>query len=342
MIRVLVIDDSLFMRTVIKDMLSHSPNIEVIDNARDGLEGLKKIKELEPDVITLDIEMPQMNGLELLAHRKDLKTWPKTLMLSSLTSVSAEMTRRAMELGADDFLLKPGDIRAVRGLERDLIGKITNLVQISYVNRKAGENPIELAERIVLIGASAGGPQQLDVVLSRLEPGIDAGVVITQHMPQGGFTAALAARLNRVSPLPVRESENGMIIHRGSAIVSRAGYHTVIAGVIGERGEHGGKVIHSRAPPIHAVRPAVDTTFSTGSKIFGERAVSVLLSGMGSDGGEGTKAVKNAGGKTMVCRESDCLVYGMARAALERKVVDRIVPLQDIAGDIMELVAETG
>ena len=168
MIRVLIIDDSLFMRTVIKDMLSHSPHIEVVDSARDGLEGLKKIKELEPDVITLDIEMPQMNGLELLAHRKDIRAWPKTLMVSSLTSESAEMTRRAIDLGADDFLLKPGDIRAVRGLERDLIGKITNLVQISYVNRKATENPTEIAERIVLIGASAGGPQQLDIVLSGL------------------------------------------------------------------------------------------------------------------------------------------------------------------------------
>ncbi len=342
MIRVLVIDDSLFMRTVIKDMLSHSPHIEVIDSARDGLEGLKKIKELEPDVITLDIEMPQMNGLELLAHRKDIKSWPKTLMVSSLTSESAEMTRRAIELGADDFLLKPTDILAVRGLEQDLIGKVTNLVQISYVKRKINDASTEIAERIVLIGASAGGPQQLDIVLSGLDAGIDAGVVITQHMPQGGFTAALAARLNRVSPLQVRESENGMIIRRGCAVVSRAGYHSVVAGAIGDRGERGGKVIHSKAPPLHAVRPAVDMTFSSGAKIFGAHAVSALLSGMGNDGGEGTSAVKNAGGRTMVCREADCLVYGMARAALERKAVDRIVPLREIAGDIMELVAEAG
>ncbi|MDD1719715.1 MAG: chemotaxis-specific protein-glutamate methyltransferase CheB [Methanoregulaceae archaeon] len=342
MIRVLVIDDSLFMRTVIKDMLSHSPHIEVVDSARDGLEALKKIKELEPDVITLDIEMPQMNGLELLAHRNDIRAWPKTLMVSSLTSESAEMTRRAMELGADDFLLKPGDIRAVRGLERDLIGKITNLVQISYVNQKARENPCEIAERIVLIGASAGGPQQLDIVLSGLDPRLNAGVVVTQHMPAGGFTAALAARLNRVSPLPVRESENGMILRRGCAVVSKAGYHSVIAGAIGERGERGGKVIHSRAPPVHAVRPAVDMTFSSGAKIFGVHTVSALLSGMGNDGGEGTMAVKNAGGRTIVCKESDCLVYGMARAALKRNVVDRIVPLREMAGDIMELVAEAG
>jgi len=177
----------------------------------------------------------------------------------------------------------------------------------------------------------------LDTLLSALPPDLPAAVVVTQHMPEG-FTASLAERLNRVSSLPVKETTNGDILQAGTVMVSKAGYHTVISGIYAAAGRNHGRVIHSTAPPLHAVRPAVDKTFASAANVFGPRTVSVILSGMGSDGGEGTLAVKTAGGTTMVCAEEDCLVYGMARSAIARDSVDRVVPLKGLAREIVRAV----
>ncbi len=337
MIRVLVVDDSLFMRTMIRDMLEKDPEIEVVATAIDGMDALKKIDEHAPDVMTLDIEMPRMNGLEVLKRLAQAPSRPKILMLSSLTSEGAEMTRAAMMLGADDFMLKPRDTSAVRGISRELIEKIHNLVRIAYVRRV--ERPQEiLADRLVAIGASAGGPPMLDILLSSFESPLPAAVVITQHMPEGGFTASLATRLNRISPMPVKETESGDILRHGCVYISKGGYHTVIAAHIGDNGKKGGRIIHSQSPPVHSVRPAVDKTFVSAANTFGNRVVSVILSGMGTDGGEGMAAVKQQGGKTIVCREEDCLVYGMARAALSRNCVDRVLPLSQIGKELQRIV----
>jgi two-component system chemotaxis response regulator CheB len=178
----------------------------------------------------------------------------------------------------------------------------------------------------------------LDVLLAALPPDLPAAVVVTQHMPEG-FTASLAERLNRISSLPVKETGNGDTLRTGVILISKAGYHTVVSKVISGSGRNHGRVVHSTAPPLHAVRPAVDVTFTTASHVFGPRTISVILSGMGSDGGEGTLAVKNAGGTTMVCAEEDCLVYGMARSALSRECVDRVVPLGNLAREITRTVS---
>jgi len=338
MIRVLVVDDSLFMRTMIRDMLEKDPDIEVVATAIDGMDALRKIDEYSPDVMTLDIEMPRMNGLEVLKKRTQATRFPKVLMLSSLTSEGAEMTRAAMALGADDFMLKPRDTSAMRGIGRELIDKIHNLVRIAYVKRVG--KPLEaLADRLVVIGASAGGPPMLDVLLSSIEAPLPAAMVITQHMPEGGFTASLATRLNRISPMPVKETESGDVLLRGNVYISKGGFHTVIAAHVGENGERGGRIIHSQSPPLHSVRPAVDRTFFSAATTFGNRVVSVILSGMGSDGGEGMAAIKQQGGRTIVCNEEDCLVYGMARAALSRNCVDTVLPLQHIGKEIARAVA---
>ncbi|HVP93698.1 MAG TPA: chemotaxis-specific protein-glutamate methyltransferase CheB [Methanoregulaceae archaeon] len=333
MIRVLIIDDSLFMRTIIKDMLSRDPEISVVGTAANGEEGLVKIRELAPDVVTLDIEMPRMNGLEVLKQKALLKHQPKTLMLSSLTSNGAIMTQKAMNLGADDFMLKPKDSAAVREIGMELINKIKNLVKITYVRKKTIMPPGP-AENLVVIGSSAGGPPMLDVVISSFRPGIPAAILITQHMPEGGFTAALAQRLNRISSMPVKETENGDILNTGHIYIAKAGFHAIISGIITGSGKKGGKIVHSLAPPVHSVRPAVDKTFISAADVFGPKTVSAILSGMGSDGGEGTLAIKKHGGVTIVCREEDCLVYGMARSALDRQCVDFIVPLSGIADEI--------
>ena len=340
MLRVLVVDDSLFIRTILRDMLKGSPDIEVVGTAVNGIDALAKIADLKPDVVTLDIEMPRMGGLEVLEALRQESTRPKIIVLSTLTSRHADMTHRALRLGADDFMLKPRDVPNVRGIERELIQKIRNLVSLPTIVKPRGIQRNN-ADAAVLIGSSAGGPPMLDTLLSALPPDLSATVVITQHMPEG-FTASLAERLNRVSPLPVRETANGDTLQAGTAFVSKAGYHTVISRVYAAAGRNHGRVVHSTAPPLHAVRPAVDTTFTSAASVFGSRTVSVILSGMGSDGGEGTLAVKNAGGTTMVCAEDDCLVYGMARSAIARGSVDKVVPLEGLSREIVRAVRRLG
>jgi len=337
MIRVLIVDDSLFIRTILRDLLKNSLDIEIVGTAVNGIDALAKIADLKPDIVTLDIEMPRMNGLEVLEALQKERVRPKVIVLSTLTSRQADMTHRALRLGADDFMLKPRDVPNVRGIERELIQKIKNLVSLPVIVRSS-EVQKGKADVVVLIGSSAGGPPMLDAVLSSLPADLPAAVAIIQHMPEG-FTASLAERLNRISPLPVRETTNGDTLQTGTVLIAKAGYHTVISGVYAGTKKTAGRVVHSTAPPLHAVRPAVDMTFTSAARVFGPRTVSVILSGMGSDGGEGMLALKNAGGSTMVCAEEDCLVYGMARSALARNCVDRVVPLKNLASEIARAVS---
>jgi len=337
MIRVLVIDDSLFIRTVVQDMLSDDPNIQIVGVASDGLEALEKIRDLKPDLITLDIEMPRLDGLSMLGRKKEFDKFPKTLVLSSLTSEGAEMTKRAIALGADDFMLKPRGIKNIREIGGELKQKIKNICTIAYITSKPVLKDSN-ARNIVLIGSSAGGPPMLDTIVSNLPADLNAAVIITQHMPKGGFTAALAARLNRISPLQIRETENGDLLKNGVVLVSMAGYHTIISSVLDRGGGQSGKIILTDSPPVHNVKPAVDKTFTSAAQVFGSHCVTAILSGMGNDGGEGTLAIKNAGGITLVCREEDCLVYGMARSALSRNCVDHVLALQAIPGKITESI----
>ena len=321
-------DDSRFIRTIVSDMLADDPDIMVVGTAVDGLDAIDKIQDLRPDLMTLDVEMPKLSGIELLQKCRDVHGFPKTLMLSSLTSEGAELTKKAIHLGADDFMLKPKGINNLRENGTVLKQKIKNICTISYVSSKV-RAPDEIADRIIAIGSSAGGPPMLDIVLSKLPSNTKAAIIVTQHMPKGGFTAALAARLNRISPLEVKESENGDVLKQGQVIISQAGYHTVIADHIVDT-KHGGKIVHTTAPPLHNVRPAVDKTFESAAAVYGKNVVACILSGMGNDGGAGMKAIKDAGGKTVVCRQEDCLVYGMARSALQHNCVDATLPLRDI------------
>jgi len=340
MVKVLTVDDSVFMRTVIRDMLSKDPSIEVVGTASNGIEALEKIQSLKPDVMTLDIEMPKMTGLEVLQELKKFKTRPRVLMVSSLTSKDAEATTEAIRLGADDFMLKPKDIPHVREIGDELIAKVKHLMSLPTApaqKKSAGHGGA--AERVVLIGSSAGGPPMLDTLLAALSPDLPAGIIVTQHMP-AGFTAALAARFNRIAPFPVKETENGDVVETGKILLSKAGVHTVISGVIGGNGAKSGRIVHTTAPPMHGVRPAVDKTFESAAHVYGKRCVSVILSGMGNDAGEGARAVKEAGGVSIICDEKDCLVYGMARSAIHHEAVDKVLPLNKIAQEIERVVAQ--
>lgn len=340
MVTVLTVDDSVFMRTVIRDMLTKDPSIEVVGTASNGIDALEKIQSLRPDVVTLDIEMPMMNGLEVLRELQKAKVRPRIVMVSSLTSKDAEATAEAIRLGADDFMLKPKDLPHVRDIGDELVAKVKHLMTLSVTEtpRKPAREG-GAASRVVLIGSSAGGPPMLDTLLKDLPSDLPAGIVITQHMPTG-FTAALAERFDRIAPLPVKETENGDIIETGKILLSKAGVHTVISGVIDDSGAKSGRIVHSTAPPVHGVRPAVDKTFESAAHVYGNRCVSVILSGMGNDAGAGAHAIKEAGGTSLLCEEKDCLVYGMARSAIQQKAVDRVLPLSRLAAEIGRLVSQ--
>jgi two-component system chemotaxis response regulator CheB len=338
MVKVLIVDDSVFMRTVLRDIITKDPSVEVVGTASNGLDALEKIESLEPDLITLDIEMPKMNGIQVLEELRKVKKRPKVLMVSSLTSKDAEMTTQAIRLGADDFMLKPTDIPHVREIGAELISKIKHLATLPTrrpIVRTTGKS--EAARRVVLIGSSAGGPPMLDTLLAALPADLPAGFMVTQHMPPG-FTAPLAERFNRIATMPVKETENGDTLENGKILLSRAGVHTIISGVIEGKNIKTGRIVHSNAPPIHGVRPAVDKTFESAASVFGKNIVSVTLSGMGNDGGEGALAIKQAGGTNLVCDEKDCLVYGMARSVISHQAADKILPLNKLAEEIEKAV----
>jgi len=340
MVNVLIVDDSVFMRTVIRDMIEKDPSINVVGTASNGIDALEKIKTLGPDLITLDIEMPKMDGIEVLRELRKITAVPKIIMLSSLTSKGAEMTVEAIRLGADDFMLKPTDMPHLREIGNELVAKIKHLVALKTVPSvaaKPGITHTAPAERILLIGSSAGGPPQLDVLLANLPADLPAVIVITQHMPVG-FTAPLAARFNRLANMPVKETENGDILETGKIFVSKAGVHTIINAEINTSHVKTGRIVHSNSPPVHAVRPAVDKTFESAAKVYGKNAVCVILSGMGNDAGEGALAIKNAGGVCLICDEKDCLVYGMARSAIQKNAVNQVLPLRKLPDAIVRII----
>jgi len=338
MVKVLIVDDSVFMRTVIRDMVTKDPSIEVVGTASNGLDALEKIKTLEPDLVTLDIEMPRMTGIQVLEELRNQKRRPKILMVSTLTSEGAEKTREAIHLGADDFMLKPKDIPHVREIGNELISKIKHLVTLK--STPVVHNPLSKqgpAERVVLIGSSAGGPPMLDTLLADIPADLPAGVIVTQHMPTG-FTAALAERFNRIASMPVKETENGDLVETGKILLSKAGVHTIVSGDMGKDNIRIGRIIHSNTPPVHAVRPAVDKTFESAAHVYGKNIVSVILSGMGNDAGLGAHAIKEAGGTSLLCDEKDCLVYGMARSAIQHSAVDKVLPLNRLSKEIERLI----
>ncbi len=218
MVKVLIVDDSVFMRTIIKDMLSRDTSIEIVGTASDGADALERIRSLSPDIISLDVEMPGMNGLDLLKELKKIQKRPQNPDADSLTSKDAELTREAMLLGADDFMVKPRNLPTIREISMELIFKIKHLAELPQVSEshKTPISPARAADCVVLIGSSAGGPPQVDILLSMLPPDLPAAVIITQHMPIG-FTAALAERFNRIASMPVRDPERGQDTYRGNS-----------------------------------------------------------------------------------------------------------------------------
>ncbi|MCB2294270.1 chemotaxis response regulator protein-glutamate methylesterase [Clostridium algoriphilum] len=349
-IKVIVVDDSALMRKIISDIINSQSAMEVIDTAKNGEELLVKISRNKPDIITLDIEMPKMNGMETLKQLKRMNICIPVIMLSSISKSGTESTMECLELGAFDFIAKPSGAISL-GLNKvkdELIQKIKlAFMQNRSMTRLTPEKNSRVVREItnkitpragnvqgrsieaVVIGASTGGPKALYQVITALPSDIGVPVLVVQHMPVG-FTKAFAERLNTNSKIKVVEASDGDSIQKNVVYIAPGGYHMEITS---------NKKIHlNTEPTIWGVRPAVDKLFVSAIKVYGANLLSVILTGMGRDGAKGTAAIKDNGGITMAEHESTCVIYGMPKAAFETGKVDEIVPLQNVAQEIKKFV----
>ena len=340
-LRVLVVDDSMFMRRMITDLLQQDAELEVVGAAKNGQEGLELARQLKPDVITLDVEMPIMDGVTMLQRLMQEQPTP-VLMLSSLTKEGAEVTLKCLELGAVDFVTKPsGSISMdIYKISSQIIEKVKAVARARVVVAPSASRPAAapptpavLTGRstpdapLVVIGASTGGPRALNTVLSGLPSGLNAKLLLIQHMPEG-FTRSLAERLDRNSAFSVREAQGGETLEAGVAYLAPGGKHLKL-----ERGE---RIALTEDPPVHGVRPAVDVALLSIAQNYQGAVVVAILTGMGSDGAAGVRALAAKGAYTIAEDESTCIVFGMPRAAIQTGAVKRVAPLHHIAEAITE------
>lgn len=365
-IRVLVVDDSALMRRIITDILQSDPGIQVVATARNGKHALEVLAQQQADVVTLDIEMPLMDGLQTLPKILQLHKLP-VIMLSSLTMAGAEHTIRALELGAFDFIAKPsGSISLdLAKVSDELITKVkaagqyrkniqsgfkfsalfTKPKRMIESWRNAGNTPppdssshktvVRAAgsiKHLVAIGTSTGGPRALQTVLSGLPGDLQAAVVVVQHMPPG-FTKSLANRLDQLCAVRVHEAEHGQVLEAGHVYLAPGDYHMEVA-------ETGGQlsIRLDQSPPVGGHRPAVNNLFRSVAALRGIHLQAVILTGMGSDGAEGLRLIKLAGGQTISEAKETCVVYGMPKAAFETGAVDAVVPLPQVAAQMMRFL----
>ncbi len=352
-IKVLVVDDSYFMRKMLQDILADSSDvIRVVDTAKNGLEAIEKTKKLKPDVITMDVEMPRMDGL--VALEKIMRERPTpVIMLSSHTGKGSEATIRALELGAVDFIEKPVGriLENVRDIQGELIEKIKMAslsrpryfppsspeveTKSSIKNRPqvsgASSNGIKSENRatfIVAIASSTGGPRALNELFSRITGNSTSAFVIVQHISVG-FTKALARRLGEVSPLVFSEAIENGYLKAGCVYLAPGGCHLVLEGLPGNF-----RFAFDDSPPRLGVKPSADITMASVAKVAPKKCLGVVLTGMGRDGTIGLKSIRAVGGKTFAQDAESCVVYGMPKSAMDAKVIDRQLPIAAIAAEI--------
>lgn len=346
-IRVLVVDDSAFMRYTISRHLQADPDITVVGSAQDGLDALSKIPALRPDVVTLDVEMPRMDGLTALKRIMAECPTP-VIMLSSLTKRGARTTIQALMRGAVDFVAKPSSSAETRFVMETLVEKVKSAAGVETVTVQIHPPPPTPASRpepvnggsvslrpyvkggpLVVIGASTGGPRALQTVLSQIPPDFPAPIAVVQHMPPG-FTRSLAQRLNETCPLTVQEAVDGDRLAQGLVLLAPGDYHLCFM--------DNKQVKLEQGPRRNHVRPAVDVTMETAAQHYGSAVIGVILTGMGSDGTEGARQIKGVGGRIIAEDRSTTVVYGMPRSVAEADLVDCVVPLPDVASALVELV----
>lgn len=336
-IRVLVVDDSALMRKLIPAILARDSSIEVVGTAMDGAFALKKIEELQPDVVTLDLEMPRMDGMETL--RLIMRRAPLPVILFSTHSKEGGYaTLKALALGAVDFVTKPKDAPAGRleEIADQLIAKIKlakratgrrlppAIVDDQPIKKKGTRAPLP-PRRVIAIGISTGGPNALQYVLTQIPADFQSTIVIVQHMPEG-FTEMFAKRLDECCALEVHEARSGDLLLAGRVLICPGNRHMMV-----RRMPRGDMAVLSDGPPVNGHRPSADVLFHSVAQEFGLTAVGVLMTGMGDDGAEGLGAIKAAGGMTIAQSEDTCVVSGMPRAAILKGYANKIIPLDGLA-----------
>jgi two-component system, chemotaxis family, protein-glutamate methylesterase/glutaminase len=333
-IRVLVVDDSALMRKLIPQMLASDDSIEVVGTAMDGTFCLKKIEELRPNVVTLDLEMPGMNGIDTLKEIMRHRPVP-VIVFSSHSVDGASITLKALGLGAFDFVAKPKDAGThMAETARELISKVKAAAESKLkpiilpglppkIEKSAASAAIPT--KIVAIGISTGGPQALEYMLPQIPGDFAGAILVVQHMPEG-FTAMFAKRLDELSALRVKEVQSGDLIQAGRVLICPGSRH-----LRARRGPLGDVAILTDEARVNGHRPSADVLLRSVAEEYKARAVGVLMTGMGDDGAAGMSAIKNAGGLTIAQSEDSCVVYGMPKAAIERGYAQRVVALDAMA-----------
>ena len=340
-VRVLVIDDSALMRKLIPQIIERDSSIQVVGTAMDGEFGLKKIEELNPHVVTLDLEMPRMDGMETLRRIMRLHKLP-VIMVSAQTTEGASTTFKALALGAFDFVSKPRDAAAAKMDEigTELIAKIKAAAKAEprvkalipsepSKAKKPKTRPTAPPTKLVAIGISTGGPNALQYVLSQIPGDFPGTIVVVQHMPEG-FTEMFARRLNECCAIDVKEAKSGDLLLAGRALICPGNRHIRV-----RRMAMGDVVVLADDDRVNGHRPSADVLFKSAAMEFGAQTVGVIMTGMGEDGADGIGAIKGQGGITIAQDEASCVVYGMPKAAIERGYAQRVVSLELMSSTIV-------
>lgn len=360
---VLVVDDSAFMRRVISQMLEESGEFRVVGTARNGADGIRQVHALDPDLVTMDVDMPELDGLQALGYIMSEAPRPVIMLSAATTHSGHDATLRALELGAVDFVRKPSgaisldiatvgerlvsalraaaqaNVRGVRMLSVPRLPARGTPAYVPVVVPSSGPAPQIMgapARRVVAIAASTGGPRALAEILPGLPRQIGAAVLVVQHMP-AGFTRSLAQRLHALCRLPVAEAQADEIIVHDRVYVAPGGLHmTVREGVAGR----GATIALDRSPPIWGVRPSADPLFRSVAACYGSATVGVVLTGMGRDGAEGVRLIRDAGGRAVVQDRTSSTIFGMPHAAFQLAGADRVAPLSEVADAIVDCLAQ--
>ncbi|HEU4711732.1 MAG TPA: chemotaxis response regulator protein-glutamate methylesterase [Pyrinomonadaceae bacterium] len=343
-LRVVVIDDSAYVRKVVREILSRSPFVEVVGTARDGLEALDLVERLDPDVVTCDLIMPELDGVGFV--REQMKRRPVPIIIMSIANETAEAALTALDAGAIDFVQKPTALASEKIFEvsSELIDKVKaagaislNRIPLPPVAPVAVKPAIKVAGNhsvdLVVIGISTGGPQALKRLIPQFPKDFSVPIVMVMHMPIG-YTEMYAAKLNELSALEVREAAPGDEITPGRVLLAPAGRHLTLI-----RGANGIVTTHLDARPFNTLhKPSVDVLFESAAEVYGNRVLGVVMTGMGSDGRQGAAWIKSQGGLVFTEAESSCVVFGMPSVVVEAGLSDKSAALEDMAQAIMEVV----
>lgn len=348
-IKVLVVDDSALVRKTITDTLAHDPDIEVVGVANDPLIAMEKIPRLQPDVITLDMEMPRMDGLTYLRQLQKERSPLAVVVISSLTQQGSRLALEAMDAGASEVLGKPDGSTSIGALAAKLAYhiKAAHAAKQRFRHRPAPSaapathSPRTLTaatplfaradKRLVVIGASTGGVEALRDLLPSLPAGLPP-ILVVQHIP-AFFSKAVAERLNTLCAYEVREAADNDPVRPGQCLIAPGNFHMMV-----QADSSGYRIRLTQSPPVHHCRPAVDVLFRSAAEAAGRHTLGVLLTGMGSDGAMGMRAIRNAGGINLAEHEDSCVIYGMPRAAVQLGVVDKSVRLEDMPQAILDAI----